>query len=139
MKEDESSLQKQAWLDEQLSVEEHIKFEEKLGSSEKYDLEKERDFETAFTKKLKDDTPDCPDELWQRLKGQIETGKISNQKDPIPFQLTKRLIAIAALVIFSSVIVFIFSNEKPKPVMEFADNISFKNWNKQIASLKLVG
>lgn len=65
-------LIRQAYIDEQLPVEEVIAFEAKLSREDKAALEAERRFETALADRLKAAAP-CPDELWARVKGQIQS------------------------------------------------------------------
>ncbi len=66
----DKKLERQAYLDGQLTVEEALEFEAELTPKEKADLEAEKHFETVLGERLSDGTK-CPEPLWNKLKTQM--------------------------------------------------------------------
>ena len=70
MKDKSRKLNRQAYMDEQLSVEEVIEFEKGLNRGDKVEIEDEKKFEDTLISFLAKDA-ECPDELWNEVKARV--------------------------------------------------------------------
>ena len=86
-----------AYLDGELSISEAQAFENSLSSEEKKQLEKEVKFESVLQSQMLD--VKCPDELWGKLKAQLQTEeqevKVTKKTFTFP---RKAWIALAAIL-----------------------------------------
>ncbi len=80
--EKEKNLMRQAYLDEALPVEDVIRFEEALSEKERQRIVAEQNLESLIVQKVSQCEP-CPDELWQRIKNQIEQKAEQKQQEEL--------------------------------------------------------
>lgn len=81
--EKEKNLMRQAYLDEELPVEDVIRFEEVLSEEEHRRIVAEQNLESLIVQKVSQCEP-CPDELWQRIKTQIDQKAAQKQQEELP-------------------------------------------------------
>ncbi|MCH2175790.1 MAG: hypothetical protein MK193_08680 [Lentisphaeria bacterium] len=78
------SREYQAYVDEQLSVDQVINLEKRLSKEEIAELEREREYENHISNFINDSGPDCPDDLWAKLKDQMISEIEQNEDVPVP-------------------------------------------------------
>jgi hypothetical protein len=91
-----------AYLDEELSETEARAFEEQLTESERESLAADARYEAAVAARLSEDVK-CPDDLWQRVQGEIWQAQANEAR--LPSQWTRW--AIPALAAAAAIIVFV--------------------------------
>ncbi len=127
----DKQLERQAYLDGQLSVDEAIVFETDLDSKAKARVEAEKHFETVLGERLSDHSK-CPDELWTRVKTQIvtesqnlraedldlpaETTAKAPSPAPDPKRFNWRVLSLAAVLLLNLALVgLLVKQSAPKP------------------------